>query len=322
MNYYDSYTYTYNSPLDSMLTGILAIYLIVFAVWFIFFVISYVFKGIGMYTIAKRQGMDYPWLAFIPFARTYLHGELGGSITLKSKSIRNPGIWLLAMPFIFGVVNFIFYMILWVVGIGTFSNIYADTLYNHGTGAGSHISSGMIMGLIIVIIIWAIIAIVYGAITKVLSVLVNHQILEKFTSKNMSIAHAVLCMVVPLYESICLFVMRNRDFNPGMEPNLGSPFIQPGYPTMPPGGSMPGPYTAMPESAPQAPVPEEAPVPETPDMSLPPVPPVPPVIPAPAPEMEPEVTPETEPEPSVIILPDTEKGSDPLEPEKKENSDL
>ena len=355
MDYYDSYTYTYNSPVDSMLTGILAIYLIVLAVWFIFYVISYIFKGIGMYTIAKRQGMDYPWLAFIPFARTYLHGELGGSITLKSKTIKNPGIWLLAMPFIFGVVNFIFYMIVWIVGLGAFSSLYSSALYSHGGGTSSHISSGMIMGIIIIAIIWVIAAIVYSAFYKVLSVLVNHQILEKFTSKNMSIAHAVLCMVVPLYESICLFAMRNRNFNPGMEPDLGRPFIQPGYPTMPPAGSMPGPYTAVP--APQEAVQEEPAAPETtappttPDMSTPPVPPVPPVpsVTPEAPVSEPkspvsEEEPDRAPEPSVIILPYTEskteekvsgpetdvetqkppQGTQTYEEytEKKENSDL
>lgn len=84
MNYYNTYNYT-TSAADSILAGILAIYFIVLLVFFLFYIISYVFKGIGMYTIAKRQGMDYPWLAFIPFARTYLHGELAGRISLKKK---------------------------------------------------------------------------------------------------------------------------------------------------------------------------------------------------------------------------------------------
>ena len=242
MKYYDTYDYTYNSTIDSVAAGILAIYLIILAVMFLFYLISYVFKGIGMYTIAKRQGMDYPWLAFIPFARTYLHGELGGSIKLKNKSIKNPGIWLLALPFIFGAVMFAFYMIFWIVGMGAFTGLMSNSFYAHDSyGYGpSNVSAPMVMGLIIILLFWLLIALIYKAVITVLGVLVNHQIFEKFTTKNMSVAHAVLCTVIPLYESICLFVMRNREFNPGMEPDLGRPFMQMPVPPMPPYGGVPG----------------------------------------------------------------------------------
>lgn len=266
MNYYDTYNYT-TSAADRILAGILAIYVIVLLVFFLFYVISYVFKGIGMYTIAKRQGMDYPWLAFIPFARTYLHGELAGRISLKNKGIKNPGIWLLVMPFIFGAVNFVFYMILWAVGIGAFADTFTGAMYGYQYGYGDpHVSTGLIMGLIIFFAIWMITAVLYGAVYKVLGVLVNHQILEKFTTKNMSVAHAVLSTLIPLYESICLFVMRNKDYNPGMEPNLGRPFMQSPPPVMPPqGGPVPGPHMGpevpVPPAEPGMPVQAETPVP-------------------------------------------------------------
>jgi uncharacterized membrane protein len=182
-----------------------------------------------MYTIAKRQGMDSPWLAFIPFARTYLHGELGGSIMLKSKKIKNPGIWLLAMPFIAGAVNFVFYLLIIIVGFGTaFSGLFDLGSYGeYSYSYGPQISPGAILGIIVLAILWMVVLVAYEAIYKVFGVLVNHQILEKFTTKNMSVAHAVLCSAIPLYESICLFVMRNKDFNPGMEPDLSGPFASP-----------------------------------------------------------------------------------------------
>ncbi len=228
MDYYTDYGY---GGMNSSLTGILSIYLILLALYFLFYIISYIFKGIGMYTIAKRQGSDYPWLAFIPFARTYLHGELSGSIKLKTKTIKNPGIWFLAMPFIFGAINFIFYILFVVVGIGSsFSAVLTDPYMEYGSPS---IGTGAIMGMIIIGVLWLIVALLYEAVYRVLAVLINHQILEKFTSKNMSIAHAVLCSVVPLYETICLFVMRNKAFNPGMEPDLGNTFIQPEQPVIP-----------------------------------------------------------------------------------------
>lgn len=96
-----------------------------------------------------------------------------------------------------------------------------------------HIGSGVIMGIIVISILWILAAVFYQAVYTVFRTLVNHQILEKFTSKNMSIAHAVLCNLIPLYESICLFAMRNKDFNLGMEPDLGTPFMQPVPPVIP-----------------------------------------------------------------------------------------
>lgn len=260
MDYYNTYDYSYsNSAVDSILTGIVAIYLIILVVWLLFYVISYIFKGIGMYTIAKRQGRENPWLAFIPFARTYLHGELAGDMRLKNKSIKNPGIWLLIMPFIFGAVNFVFYLIIWFLGVGVASSALSASMYGYDYGYSSPgLTTGSIMGLIIVMVIWMVVAVVYGAAYKVLKALVNHQILEKFTSKNMSVAHAVLCLVVPLYESICLFAMRNKPYNPGMEPNLGRPFMQAPPPVVPPqGGPGPGPYMAA--GMQEGPTPKEAP---------------------------------------------------------------
>ena len=79
MGYYDGYSYeTTVSGGDAVSITILLIYLIVLLVWGLVSLAGYILKGIGMYTIAKRRGMDYPWLAYVPFARAYLQGELGG----------------------------------------------------------------------------------------------------------------------------------------------------------------------------------------------------------------------------------------------------
>lgn len=200
---------------------VLMIYAIVLIVVGIFALASYIVKGIGMYTIAKRQGQENPWLAFVPFARTYLHGELAGSITLKEKKIKSPGIWLLAMPFIYGAVFSIFYVIILVFGVGIIMKLGSG--YGH---YGFTVGAGGIMGIIILALILIVVSVVYKAVYKVLGILVNRQIFRNFTSDNMSIAHAVLSAVVPLYESICMFVMRNRPYNPGMEPQAEDSYGQ------------------------------------------------------------------------------------------------
>lgn len=245
MNYYDMYDqYDYSSPyMETTLIGIVMICLIVLLVCAIFGLISYILRGIGMYTMAKRQGMDYAWLAFIPFARTYLHGELAGNIRLKQKSIHNPGIWLLALPFLYSAVSSLLSGILWFVGFGSMTKVFQYAYLPYGR---MDISAGSILGMLILFMIYCVISVGYTAVYKSFEVLVNHQILERFTSKNMSIAHAVLCTLVPMYESICFFVMRNHPFNPGMEPPAPVPFMQ-----SPPPGS----YYGTPAPPPEQPVP-------------------------------------------------------------------
>ncbi len=232
MRHYDMYDYyDYGSSyFDSIMWGIVMIITIALIVWAIFSLGSYILRGIGMYTMAKRMGIDYAWLAFVPFARTYLHGTLSGTILLKKKSIQNPGVWLLALPFIYGAIYSILYAILWFIGFGTLMKIDSYSYYSAG------ISTGSIMGILVIFIILMIVVLGYTAVYKALQVLVNHQILERFTSKNMSIVHGLLCTFIPLYESICFFAMRNRPFNPGMEPPTPTPFMQ-----SPPPGAYYGP---------------------------------------------------------------------------------
>lgn len=220
------YNYMYNSSVESAVMGIIMVCLVVVLVCGIFGLISYILKGIGMYTMAKRQGRDYAWLAFVPFARTYLHGELAGSIKLKKRTIQNPGIWLLALPFIYGAVYSILYAIIWFVGFGAMLQLDSYSYYSFERSRGMNIGTGTILGFVVLMVVFALVVLAYTAIYKTFSILVNHQILERFTSKNMSVAHAILCTIIPMYESICLFVMRNRPFNPGMGPVAPPPFMQ------------------------------------------------------------------------------------------------
>lgn len=226
MNYYDTYNYGYK--IDASATEILAIYLIIFAVFAIFYVINYIFKGIGMYTMGKRLGMECPWLAFIPFARTYFHGELAGQIKLKTKSIRNPGIGLLAMPFVLVGITIVFYLIFIIVG---FAGIVSSAIGGNGS-VEPDVGTGTILGMLVVGGIWMVVTLIYEALYSVFRVLVNYQIFAKFTSSNMSIVHGVLCTVLPLYESFVLFIFRNKKFNPGMEPDIGTAFCQPESPVI------------------------------------------------------------------------------------------
>lgn len=257
MRYDYGYSYNYDMS-NSVFAALMSIYLIIFMVALIFWIVEYVFFAIGLYTIAKRMGRNYPWLAFIPFARKYLHGELAGTIELKTRKIKNPGVWKLVLPIIAGAAFSLFMIILMVaLGIGTFMAVGS---YGYG------ISGGTIMLAVVLLLIAAVVSVLYQAVYKVLCVLINIQIYDRFTTHNMGIVHAVLSAVVPLYEAFCLFVMRHKEFNPGMGPKLTPPPaplppVYPGSPVPPEAGQPVNgqpvqPETAQSEEHPTAPVSE------------------------------------------------------------------
>lgn len=209
--YYETSYYSESSA-DSVAAAVLSIYLIVLALILVFALTAYILHSVGLYTIAARMGHTSPWLAFIPFARNYFQGELAGEISLKTKKIKNPGVWNLVLPFIGGGIMAVFYIGLFlIIGLGAVMD------YNSAGGSGT-LSVGSIMGIIFFIILWLLVMVAYTAAYQVLRILINMQIYRRFTTGNMAVVHSVLSAVVPLYEAICTFVFRTRDFSPGMEP--------------------------------------------------------------------------------------------------------
>ena len=246
------YTYEYNYPVsnsEGLVGVILSVYLIILTLILAFVLVSYIFHSVGLYTIGKRMGKEYPWLAFIPYARDYFQGELAGPIKLKNKEIKNPGIWNLIIPIISSVLAGVFgVLIILVTGVGAAAQI---------SGAGG---AGIALLFVIMLYTLLIVAVIAAqAAQMALKVLINKQILERFTTGNMGLVHAVLMIVVPLYEALCFFVMRKRDFNPGMEPKITPP-PAPLPPVIPggPEGPVPTPPTP-PQGGPENPV--DVPVP-------------------------------------------------------------
>ena len=94
------------------------------------------------------------------------------------------------------------------------SSFYDDDDKCNPCGSGSRsvesVATGMISNVIIFFIIVLIGAIAYQAFIHVMYVLVNHQIYERYTTKTMAIVHAVLGTLLPLYQSICMFIFGRR----------------------------------------------------------------------------------------------------------------
>ncbi len=67
-------------------------------------IVCFVFKGIGLYTIAKREGIKAPFLAFVPFASYYLLGKIVGSVKVFGHHVKNLGlITMIALILYYGL---------------------------------------------------------------------------------------------------------------------------------------------------------------------------------------------------------------------------
>lgn len=240
MNYYDTYTYGYAGPTeDTVVTTILLIYLAAVLLVLAGSLAAYLIKGFGLYRMAQREGREYPWLAFVPFARKYLQGEISGDIVFGKRTVRNPGIWLIVIPIMGNIVLTVFGVIVWGIAMG----------FIIMTGISGNGFSGIFILLLFLLLLFILAAVAYSALVNVLRALIDYQIFSKFTTKNTAFVHALLSILLPLYEAICLFVYRNRDYNEGMGPEpemTDMPSNMPEPPVMPAGNEHSFVYTERP----------------------------------------------------------------------------
>lgn len=58
------------------------------------YVIGHIFGGIGLYTMAKRAGDKFAWMAFVPFLNTYLSGRLAGETSVFGVKVKRIGLYV------------------------------------------------------------------------------------------------------------------------------------------------------------------------------------------------------------------------------------
>lgn len=195
----------YNYSLEEqLLRGFIMMYVFFIIIMVVAAIALYVLKSAGLYKMAKNRGMENAWAAWIPYMRVYYQGELAGTIRIGQKNIKHPGIWMLVIPLVSGVVVSVIYVIavLGAVTMGIIGN-------THNSG---FLFAGTFPGLLMVICLFvAVISIVLIAAAKVLRVFVNRGIYGQVTDENTALLHAVVGVLIPGYESVCIFIYRNKN---------------------------------------------------------------------------------------------------------------
>lgn len=178
--------------------------LLIFGVVSVYWLISYLLKGFGMYGIAKNLGMKNGWLAFIPIAWQFLQGELAGEISIGGRTVKNPGIWTLLLPFFTSLILVPFCFIYAII-VGRLFDVL-DRIPEHGLYG----LSGPYLFLYLFMAIFIIFIIIIKAVQKVVYGLVRFKTYVNFMDDSLALIHAVFGLFIPLYYQIVYFVLRNK----------------------------------------------------------------------------------------------------------------
>ena len=180
--------------------------------------ISYVFTSMGYYTLAKRRGLNKPWLAWIPVGNLWIMGSLSdqyryvtrGQVTNKRKVLLG-----LSIPV---------YALLAVL-IGLYVNIFIEILplIEQTTATDAQIM-GMaakligILGICFVLLVVSIVAAVFQYI-------VIYDVFRSCDPDN-SVLFLVLSILRGVVYPFFVFACRNKDL--GMPPrNTVNPAVEP-----------------------------------------------------------------------------------------------
>ncbi|ALU15854.1 hypothetical protein ACH52_3107 [Eubacterium limosum] len=92
--------------------GVAAIILSFLAAYFVIIlvigIVCYVFNSLSLYQMAKNRGIDSPWLAWIPIAKTYLMGKIiNEKVAFGSWVIPYAHVFLPLLPFAGGLLSMI-----------------------------------------------------------------------------------------------------------------------------------------------------------------------------------------------------------------------
>lgn len=181
-----------------------------FIMVYVFFIIMlmiagialYILRSAGLYKMAKNRGMDNAWAAWIPYARVYIQGEIAGTVKIGRKAISHPGIWMLVIPFVSGIIISVMYIAI-IAG--------AVIMGIAGMGETGFLFAGTFPGILLFIVLLVTLAsVVLMAAKSILVVFVNRQIYGQMKEESAALFHAAAGLFIPGYESVCIFLLRNK----------------------------------------------------------------------------------------------------------------
>lgn len=173
-----------------------------------FAIASYVLRSLGFYTIAKRRGINHPWMSWVPVLNSWVLGCISDQYqyVVKGKT-RNKRKWLLGLNIAMWVVYVAYFVLLGV--------LIASTIAGFAPGMGEarlvEAMMGKIFGMLAGFLIWIGIAIAVAVIRYI----AMYDLYTSCTPEN-NVLFLVLSIVFNVTEPFFVFFIRKKD--DGMPP--------------------------------------------------------------------------------------------------------
>lgn len=202
------YSYSYYSDNEEGLLAMILFYAVYGLFAGGFSIALYVFRSLGVYTIAKRRGLKHSWFAWVPVVDHYLLGSLSDQyqyvVKGKNKSKRK---WLLGLSIAIAVM----YVALMVMLIGlavTFAG-------NAAAGFSQPKLEKMALRSLLSVMAAAVPLAVLGIANAVLRYIALYDVYTSVDPRN-NVLYIVLSVLFKVSEPFFLFFNRKRD--DGMPP--------------------------------------------------------------------------------------------------------
>lgn len=118
-----------------VLSGILAVYGVIFGFAGIIGIVCYVFQSIGLFRMAKNIGLNHAWMAWVPVLSTYTLGKIGSKYIKKDgRPSAKFGGWLLALEIamvilLIGMIVAVVFLVINAIGMESGTNATSETAF-------------------------------------------------------------------------------------------------------------------------------------------------------------------------------------------------
>ena len=172
----------------------------------------YVFTALALYTIAKRRGIHRPWLAWIPFANSWLLGCVSDQYRAVARGeTKYRRRWLLWTE----ILSSVFAVLMLVLVFGMLFNMLSFSMGNlenldHMSEAMQAELLGAIMGPAVGVILLLLVMMPVAIVGMVFSFIALHDIYKSCDPNNATL-YLVLSIFIGYARPILLFLSRNKD---------------------------------------------------------------------------------------------------------------
>ena len=204
---------------DGLGAGFAALYTVYSMVASSFGIALYVLRALGLYSIAKRRGINRPWMSWVPVLDLWVLGCISDQYQyVVNGKVRNKRKWLLGLSIAMAVLYIVFAVL---IGVAVFGAVGGMT----GSMSDNQLVAtllGPVMGLVVGLIPLVGIAIAVMVIRYV-------AMYDLYTSCNPqnNVLFLVLSIFFTVAEPFFLFFVRNKD--EGMPPRRQQPQDIPTY---------------------------------------------------------------------------------------------